>query len=155
MGEQRRYFPDWTAQLLDRCAELEADHNSYLAGGYAEEFGYRAQPEFSRGVPVIDGESPDACAEHEGQAQATHPGYPIRAHPLEIEWAKGGRRVNVAIGLAYEGSLTHRQAPGAFVPVSQRCYEQRRRDPAERGAALSRRLAAALFSLQRSLGRRG
>jgi len=33
--EQRRYFPDWTCGVLEVCEELEADHNSYLAGGYA------------------------------------------------------------------------------------------------------------------------
>ena len=51
MGETRRYFPDWTHRSLASGPELEADHNSYLAGGYAEEFGYRAQPGYSRGAP--------------------------------------------------------------------------------------------------------
>ena len=46
-GEYRRYFPDWTHRSLRVGEELEADHNSYLAGGYAEEFGYLAQAEAS------------------------------------------------------------------------------------------------------------
>ena len=59
IGETRRYFPDWTHRSLASGPELEADHNSYLAGGYAEEFGYRAQPGYSRGAPVLDDETPE------------------------------------------------------------------------------------------------
>jgi hypothetical protein len=81
MSDPRRYFPDWTECPFARGRELEADHNSYLAGGYAEEFGYMATNEWSRGVPVLQ-ESPDRSRKRRGQAQMTHPGYPLRAHPL-------------------------------------------------------------------------
>ena len=40
MDEQRRYFPDWIECLPARLPELEADHNSYLAGGYADAVRY-------------------------------------------------------------------------------------------------------------------
>src|SRR5262245_28378552 len=80
--EQRRYFPDWTPCLPEELDELEAEHNSYLAGGYAEEFGYWAQAGSSRGVPLLDGEPPEQSAEWFGQAAAMHPGYPIRPCPL-------------------------------------------------------------------------
>lgn len=81
MNEPRRYFPDWTHCAFANGKDVEADHNSYLAGGYAEEFGYMASDEWSRGVPVLD-EPPDRSRKRRGQAQMTHPGYPLRAHPL-------------------------------------------------------------------------
>lgn len=85
LGEQRRYFPDWIERLLDGGLEVEADRNSYLAGGYSEEFGYCALPGSTRGVPVLDGESAEECAESRKQAYATHPGYPLKPHPLEVK----------------------------------------------------------------------
>jgi len=156
MGEQRRYFPEWTELRVDRCPELEADHNSYFAGGYAEEFGYRAQPGCSRGVPVLDGESPEACAERQGQAQATHPGYPIRPRPLDLS----DFRTTARVVLHREDGRSMEQRRGAephgvFVPVSQRPYQQLRDDPARRGTAISQRVVAALIYLRWILVRRG
>ena len=80
--ELRSYFPDWTPQLPRASEELEADHNSYLAGGYAEEFGYVPQFGASRGVPVIDGEPPEQSVVWRYEAAAMHPGYPIKPYPL-------------------------------------------------------------------------
>lgn len=152
MDEQRRYFPDWTARPLARRPELEADHNSYLAGGYAEEFGYRAQPECSRGVPVLDGETPEECVEWQGQARATHPGYPIRPHPLEIDVGRSEHKI--------PGSQRSKREPGdaerhgAFVSVSNRPYERKRKDTAQRAVAASRRFAAVIVELRWKLRRR-
>jgi hypothetical protein len=148
MGDQRRYFPDWTPLVLENCPELEADHNSYLAGGYAEEFGYRAQPGCSRGVPVLDGESPDDCAERKAQARATHPGYPIRAHPFELEWS--GRASPAAVNWIGRREAYGVDSHSGFVVV----YERQRRTPAERGAAIARRMTSALISLRWVLSRR-
>ena len=145
MGEQRRYFPDWTARALERRPELEADHNSYLAGGYAEEFGYRATPGFSRGVPVLDGESPEEVVERLGQARATHPGYPIRPHPLEIDVERRGRRNNIRDS---EPPTPDLERHGMYVAVSNRPYDRRRMDTAHQAAAVSRRLVAAMVDLR-------
>jgi hypothetical protein len=90
-SEPRRYFPEWTHCALGCGREVEADHNSYLAGGYAEEFGYVATAEWSRGVPVLE-EAPDRFRKRRGQAQMTHPGYPLRAYPL----ARGVHRSTAA-----------------------------------------------------------
>lgn len=151
MGEQRRYFPDWTARPLERRAELEADHNSYLAGGYAEEFGYRAQPGCSRGVPVLDGESPEECVEWQGQARATHPGYPIRPHPIEVDVDRGARKHDCN---KIAGSERSRHEPsGGFVFVSNRPYERMRKGTAQRAAAVSRRFVAAMVELRWKLRR--
>lgn len=149
MDEQRRYFPDWTARPLEHRPELEADHNSYLAGGYAEEFGYRAAPGYSRGVPVIDGESPEDSVEWQGQADATHPGYPIRPHPFQIDFGRG----------ALEGDWRSMHEPGgtksggAFVSVSNRPYEHSRRNTAHRLVTASMRFAAAIIELRWKLHR--
>src|SRR5262245_57827743 len=88
--EQRRYFPDFAPYLLEDCEELEADHNSYLAGGYAEEFGYWAQTGSSRGVPLLDDEPLEQHAKWFGQAGAMHPGYPIKPSPLTLDGPQSG-----------------------------------------------------------------
>lgn len=154
MGEQRRYFPDWTARALERRSELEADHNSYLAGGYAEEFGYRATPGYSRGVPVLDGESPEECIEWQGQARATHPGYPIRPHPLEIDVERGARTADRKKISDNEGSTREVECCGMYVSVSNRPYERKRMEAAQKAAAVSRRFVAAMVELRWKLGLR-
>lgn len=149
MDEQRRYFPDWTARPLERRPELEADHNSYLAGGYAEEFGYRAAPGYSRGVPVLDDESPEECIECQGQAQATHPGYPIRPHPFQIDFERAERRDDWR-SLHEPDS---RESSGEFVSVANRPYEHSRRNTAHRLITASTRFAAAIVELRWKLRR--
>ena len=119
MGEQRRYFPDWTRHTLANGFELEADHNSYLAGGYAEEFGYRAQPGWSRGVPVMEDEIPERCRDRRRQAQATHPGYPLRAHPLAGDLDRVARDRRVKLQAQKSGS---RQAQQTSDPANAGKY---------------------------------
>jgi hypothetical protein len=112
MSEPRRYFPDWTCCPLPLGREVEADHNSYLAGGYAEEFGYTASAEWSRGVPVLD-EPPDRARQRRGQAYMTHPGYPLRAHPLlELHAVRTRRHSPIAADHQSEGAycVVHVQA---------------------------------------------
>lgn len=41
VNEEHRYFPEWADRPKIPGPALEADHNSYLAGGYSGEFGYR------------------------------------------------------------------------------------------------------------------
>jgi hypothetical protein len=149
MDEQRRYFPDWTIRPLERRPELEADHNSYLAGGYAEEFGYRAAPGYSRGVPVLDGESPEECIECQGQARATHPGYPIRPHPFQIDFERSGPKQESRS--LHESGRT--ESGGEFVPVSNRPYEHSRRNTSQKVVAVSMRFAAAIIGLRWKLRR--
>lgn len=153
MGEQRRYFPDWTARALERRSELEADHNSYLAGGYAEEFGYRATPGFSRGVPVLDGESPEEVIERQGQARATHPGYPIRPHPLAIDPDQSGRAAARNAIPDTERSSSDAERHGMYVSVSNRPYVHMRMKIAQKTTAVSRRLVAAMVELRWKLRR--
>ncbi len=157
MGEHRRYFPDFADGLPEGWPELEADHNSYLAGGYAEEFGYRAQPEWSRGVPVLDAESPDESPESHRQAWGTHPGYPLRAHPIELGWTLGdaaawaARREFLTYGYRSLREARETEFRGTFFRVSERSYEHERHQAIYRVMSVSTRVAAALMSLRRSL----
>jgi hypothetical protein len=151
MGEQRRYFPDWTRHARASSFELEADHNSYLAGGYAEEFGYRAQPGFSRDVPVLEDESPERCRERHRQAQATHPGYPLRAHPVasNLDWKARERSIDARQRggglMQYVGESVNY---GAYVTVDQRLYARQQASPRARATIIAIRLAAALTALR-------
>lgn len=84
-GEVHRYFPEWAARPPLRDGVLhEADRNSYLAGGYAEEFGYDRQPDQPADLAHLDGE-PERSEEWRMQLGALHPGYPERARPLDWE----------------------------------------------------------------------
>lgn len=135
--EYRRYFPDWTRRSLAAGEELEADHNSYLAGGYAEEFGYLARPGFSRGVPLIDGESPDDAAFRLVQRAGIHPGYPLRPHPISVDREKAARFG--ALSPSSSGA-SHRdpfeiRGRGKFVRVTERPYEREHRQLAHRALA--------------------
>ena len=144
-GEYRRYFPDWTHRSLRVGEELEADHNSYLAGGYAEEFGYLAQAESSRGVPLIDGESPDDYALRLVQRAGIHPGYPLRSHPVTVDGEKTARRR--AISPSSSG-VSHHEDHGQFLRVTERPYERGHRQPPHRAAATAMRFLAAVVALR-------
>ncbi|HEY8507121.1 MAG TPA: hypothetical protein VIL32_02125 [Steroidobacteraceae bacterium] len=145
MGEERRYFPDWVPRLSETREELEADHNSYLAGGYAEEFGYRAQPGATRGVPLIDGEPPEQTPEWHEQAFATHPGYPLKPYPVVPEKEQIEIPATRASRTAHERSS--REPAGAFIRVTERSYERNRRRLSQRVAGAVTRMMAGILQL--------
>lgn len=84
--EDHCYFPEWADLPPARGSLHEVDRNSYLAGGYAEEFGHRA--------PAIPAQG-SIPAEEEGewrvQFDGLHPGYPECPRPLDREFLTGGR----------------------------------------------------------------
>jgi len=155
-GEERCYFPDWTSQLHEVREELEADHNSYLAGGYAEEFGYRTQLGASRGVPVLDGEPPEQCAEWRCQAAGMHPGYPIKPYPIapdcqELEAgfpATAGQRQVGASNERVLEAARETEHHGVFIRVTDRPYERERHHVTQRAAATVTRFVATLVALR-------
>jgi hypothetical protein len=146
--EYRRYFPDWTSRSLLAGQELEADHNSYLAGGYAEEFGYLAQNDASRGVPVLDGESPDEYEVRLVQGAAMHPGYPLRPYPFAVDGESVADHRALSSGRAVPDGIYKGEDHGTFVSVKDRPYERQHRQPAYRRTAVLTRLLAALVSLR-------
>jgi hypothetical protein len=83
--EERRYFAEWAVRSIESGPEIEANRNSYLAGGYSEEFGYHAQPGCSRGVRLIEDEFPEEHREWYFHRCATHPGYPERPNPIACD----------------------------------------------------------------------
>jgi hypothetical protein len=153
INEQRRYFPDWTRRVLEVHEELEADHNSYLAGGYAEEFGYCAQAGASRGVPLLDGESPEEYAEWLGQTAAIHPGFPLRPYPIALGRAHP-RHGSPAPAGRPRIEASSEGVHGTYVTVTERHYERERHGAAQRTAAVLTRVLAALVALRWELPRR-
>jgi hypothetical protein len=80
-ADPRRYFPDWASRPVSYSPPQEADRNSYLAGGYAEEFGYQAE---SSSIGRLKGGNPEDWAEWRTQSGALHPGYPECPCPLHL-----------------------------------------------------------------------
>ena len=148
--EYRRYFPDWTHRSLRAGQEREADHNSYLAGGYAEEFGYLARAGSHRGVPLIVGDSADDDALRLVQWAGMHPGYPLRPCPIAVEREKAVRRRTRS---ASSSGMSRLGEPGVkdygrFVRITERPYEREHRRPVRRLAAAATRFLAATIALR-------
>ena len=83
VGEQDHiYFPEWADRPTAVGRLFEADHNSYLAGGYSEEFGYDVRPDRPAIFPTIDG-VPEQNQLWNVQIEGLHPGYPECAYPQD------------------------------------------------------------------------
>jgi len=80
--ESRCYFPEWADRPPAATRLHEADHNSYLAGGYAEEFGYHIRRERPPILPALIGD-PERSREWRVQADGLHPGYPECPRPAD------------------------------------------------------------------------
>ncbi|HEY2590360.1 MAG TPA: hypothetical protein VGI35_02110 [Steroidobacteraceae bacterium] len=81
-SEDHRFFPEWADRPQSSDRLLEADHNSYLAGGYSEEFGYRVRPGLPAVFPPLEGD-PDHNGQWAFQIDCLHPGYPECARPAD------------------------------------------------------------------------
>jgi hypothetical protein len=83
-----RYFPEWADRPAVDGVPREAERNSYSAGGYAEEFGYAAQPGLPAPRKPLTGD-PERSKQWRIQIGAVHPGYPECPKPLDrdsIRW---------------------------------------------------------------------
>ncbi|MGH8169050.1 MAG: hypothetical protein ACRET5_02955 [Steroidobacteraceae bacterium] len=98
LNEEHRYFPEWADRPGIPGAPLEADHNSYLAGGYSEEFGYRTGADRPPVFPSLEGD-PDMSGFWRVQITGFHPGYPECPRPED------GERLRHRLGLggAFDG----------------------------------------------------
>jgi len=158
MSEQHRYFPDWTLRSLTIGQELEADDNSYLAGGYAEEFGYRARFSSSLGASELDGDVPEPCRELRSPAYPVHPGYPFKAHPIATDSDIGRDGQARAAVTRSDGAadpyelVTERSGTFTFL-VSTRSH-MRNSGALPRASIASIRLAAAWVALRWALRHR-
>jgi hypothetical protein len=84
--ETHRFFPEWADRVERSGVQPESDRNSYSAGGYAEEFGYRAQPGLPTPAPLLSGD-PEGRKIWRTQRGALHPGYPECPRPLDRDGA--------------------------------------------------------------------
>lgn len=77
--EDHRFFPEWADRPPSAESLHEADRNSYLAGGYAEEFGHGVQQ------TILAAHMPPAEEGSEWRVQigGLHPGYPECPRPLD------------------------------------------------------------------------
>jgi hypothetical protein len=150
-----RYFPEWAERPARTGPEVEADRNSYLANGYAEEFGHRAlEQSTDSGVPG-DG-PPEEWEQWRGQSGATHPGYPERGTPVEQIPTVDRSRLAASDNLAARYAQAQAPARGGVIVVSTRVGD--RKFAARRAAArlVERGFAALLLlrALRRELQRR-
>lgn len=94
LADIHRYFPEWADRPESGNRLREAVHNSYLAGGYSEEFGYRVRPDLPPALPLLL-EDPEGSEQWRVQYGGLHPGYPECPRPVDREgaaartWAQG------------------------------------------------------------------
>lgn len=86
VSEEHCYFPEWADRPPAKGSLHELVCNSYLAGGYAEEFGHRVQ---AVSVPAAPGPA-DTDGEWHVQIGCLHPGYPECPRPVDREPQAGG-----------------------------------------------------------------
>ena len=89
LNEEHRYFPEWADRPAIPGPPLEADHNSYLAGGYSEEFGYRTDMDRPPVFASLEGD-PDESGLWRVQITGFHPGYPECPRPEDGERLRHG-----------------------------------------------------------------
>ena len=79
-GQVRCYFPEWADRPPSAGTASETDQNSYMAAGYAEEFGYLSCVSSPAVRPILD---PERSSLWYVQTGGLHPGYPECARPLD------------------------------------------------------------------------
>jgi len=82
LRDLHRYFPEWADRPPGPDAQHESDRNSYLAGGYADEFGYGAGGGRPPAIPALAGD-PEGGKLWREQIGGLHPGYPECPKPLD------------------------------------------------------------------------
>lgn len=82
VSDIHRYFPEWADRPVGPDVQHESDRNSYLAGGYADEFGYGADAGRPPAISPLAGD-PEESPWWREQIGALHPGYPQCPKPLD------------------------------------------------------------------------
>ena len=116
MSEVHCYFPEWADRPVANGAAGESDHNSYMAGGYAEEFGYLCCADCPTVLPIVDGD-PEQCALWRVQMGGLHPGYPACARPLDRTRSDGAVALMLEQRYAREDFGARPEVPFAAVWV--------------------------------------
>ena len=121
-SDVHRFFPEWADRPQSADPLIEADHNSYLAGGYSEEFGYRIRADLPASVQSLEGD-PDQSRQWAVQIGGLHPGYPECPRPIDRGvpgWELGPRRSG-----APADRSARREGVGGFVRVDRSGADRR------------------------------
>lgn len=94
LSNVHRYFPEWADRPSGPDMQHESDRNSYLAGGYADEFGYGAHPGGLPAIAPLAGDPENSRLWRE-QIGALHPGYPECPKPVDRHLIKAQREAHV------------------------------------------------------------
>lgn len=118
-SEVHRYFPEWADRPTGPGAPHESDRNSYLAGGYADEFGYGMSLGYVPAIAPLEGD-PEGGRLWREQIGALHPGYPECPKPLDRFGREGSRetatnRVSPIYPQARYGCRVIQVGPGARI----------------------------------------
>ncbi|HVC29638.1 MAG TPA: hypothetical protein VND24_00535 [Steroidobacteraceae bacterium] len=92
-SEIHRYFPEWAERPTGPDAQQESDRNSYLACGYADEFGYGTSAGRQPAIAPLAG-VPEGCRLWREQIGALHPGYPECPQPVERDERESSREAS-------------------------------------------------------------
>lgn len=106
LNEDHRYFPEWADRPEIQEPAVEADHNSYLAGGYSEEFGYHVSVDRPPVFAPLE-EDPDGSRLWYVQITGFHPGYPECGRPDD----RDGQRTRTARILSGDSAASSREPP--------------------------------------------
>ena len=71
-GEQHSYFPEWADRPASTGSASVSDRNSYMAGGYAEEFGYCSGSRSPTAFAILKGD-PEQSSLWRVQIGGVHP----------------------------------------------------------------------------------
>lgn len=116
MTDEHLFFPEWADRPSSTETLREADHNSYLAGGYAEEFGHRVRE------PVLGTAAPPSEEDEEWRVQigCLHPGYPECPRPLDRDSLGKSRAAAAVLPDAQPGDVPYKISAGYRVIVVDR-----------------------------------
>ncbi|MGH8295493.1 MAG: hypothetical protein ACRETZ_08345 [Steroidobacteraceae bacterium] len=143
LNEDHRYFPEWADRPEIQEPPAEADHNSYLAGGYSEEFGYHVSIDRPPVFAPLEGD-PDGSRLWYVHITGLHPGYPECGRPDDRErfrWHSGTEealRARTARIHIRDSTASSREPPRPIrvIRVGERARQ------ATRHGGLARRLAS-------------
>lgn len=117
LSQIHRYFPEWADRPAGPDAQHESDRNSYLACGYADEFGYGTSLGRPPAIAPLEGD-PESSRLWREQIGALHPGYPECPKPLERGAPETSRRISAPHGFRREPP--HAQAGFRVIQVGPR-----------------------------------
>lgn len=143
MRDVRRYFPEWADRPSGPDVQRESDRNSYLAGGYADEFGYGTHSGDLPAIAPLAGD-PEKSLLWREQIGALHPGYPQCPKPVDrylVEARRGEAFVTRQSRREPQAQLRFR-----VIPVGSRNQPPR--------GSMALRLAVLAFFAERLIRRR-